>query len=83
MRRMQARLATLEERFIPSPNATRDALIQRALVRLTAQELRQLMQAAKLQEEGRERELTVEHHALISRQNELILEERALASGRR
>jgi len=54
MRKFHVRLAILEERFIPSPNATRDEVIQRALAKLTLQELKLLMEAAKLEENGRE-----------------------------
>jgi hypothetical protein len=84
MRRLQARLASLEKKIvIPSPNAAMEEALQRALVRLTCEELRQLIEAAEMQEEGREGELTEEHHAAIRRQDELVAEEQALASGRR
>ncbi len=83
MRSMEARLASLEERFIPNPNTTMDAVLQRAMVRLTSQDLRHLIEAAELQEGGREGELTVEHHAAGRRLNDLLAEERALESGRR
>ncbi len=84
MRRLQARMASLEKKIvIPSPNAAMEEALQRALVRLTCEELRQLLEAAQLQEEGREGELTAEHRAAILRQDDLVAEERALASGRR
>jgi hypothetical protein len=81
MGRLQARLAALETKFIP--DATRDEAVQRALAKLTIAELKQLMEAETLKEAGREGELTEEHHAAIRRQDELVAEEQALASGRR
>jgi hypothetical protein len=80
MGRLQARLAALETKFIP--DATVDDALQRALVRLTIAELRQLSEAAKLQEEGREDQLTEEHHAIAWRLNDFVAEERAPAYGR-
>jgi hypothetical protein len=46
MGRLHGRLATLEKRFIPDPNAARDEVLQRALARLTIQELKLLIEAA-------------------------------------
>jgi hypothetical protein len=80
---MEARLASLEERFIPNPNATMDAVLQRAMVRLTCQDLRHLMEAADLRDEGCEGELTAEHHAASRRLDDFVAEERDLASGKR
>jgi len=82
MRKLHARLAILEKRFIPSPNASRDEVIQRALAKLTLQEIKLLMEAAKLQEEGREGELTEEHHAASRRCDGFIADERAIATSR-
>jgi hypothetical protein len=83
MGRLHGRLATLEKRFIPDPNAARDEVLQRALARLTIQELKLLIEAATWQEEGREGEPTAEHHAASQRLDDVIAEGRALASGRR
>ena len=82
MRKLHARLASLEKRIMPCPSAALDQAVQRALVRLTCEELNQLIEVAKLKEEGREGELTAEHDAAIRRQDDLIAEERALAPGR-
>jgi hypothetical protein len=46
-------LAILEKRFIPSGNDTQDEVIQRALLSLTIQEFKLLVEAAKLQEDER------------------------------
>ena len=83
MRNLHARLAILEKRIIPGPNATRDAAIQCALAKLTLAELKQLIEFETLKEAGRESELTPTQLALMRRCDDLILEERELASGRR
>ena len=83
MRKLHARLAMLEKRFVPIGNDTRDEVIQRALLRLTIQELKLLMEAAKLQEDGHDVELTAEHYAAGRRCDDFIAEERALATARR
>jgi hypothetical protein len=83
MRKLHARLASLEKRIIPSPNATRDEVIQCALAKLTLAELKQLIEVENLKEAGRESELTQADLALMQRCDDFIFEERALASGRR
>ena len=83
MRKLHVRLAILKKRFLPSPNATRDEVIQRALAKLTLAELKQLIEFETLKEAGRESELTPTQLALMRRCDDLILEERELASGRR
>jgi hypothetical protein len=80
--RLHARLAILEKRFIPIGNDTRDEVIQRALAKLTLAELKLLMEATKLQEDGREGELTAEHYAAGRRCDEFIADERTLATAR-
>ena len=83
MRKLHVRLAILKKSFLPSPNATRDEVIQRALAKLTLAELKQLIEVETLKEAARESELTLTHLALMRRCDDLILEERELASGRR
>ncbi len=84
MRRLQARVASLEKRIvIPSPNAAMEEALQRALARLTCKELRQLIEAAELKEEGREGELTEVHHAASRRLDDFVAEERAISPPRK